>query len=441
MSCTRARLRWGVQAPWDESQVFYVWFDALLNYYTALTYARPGEDLTERFWPADFHLIGKDILKFHAVIWPAMLMAAEVEVPRHLFIHGFLLMQGEKMSKTLGNVLDPFQVIDVFGTDALRYYCLREVSFGQDGSVSTEGFEARYNTELANEYGNLASRTLAMIGRYRDGVVPDAQAPAALAGDFDGLADAVRDHLDRAELTAALEEIWSRGVRRLNRYVEEQAPWTLAKEGNDEQLDEVLYGLAEGLRVVSVLLHPYMPDTTDAPARGAGPGRPRRSSARASAPSRAARRSASSRRCSRRSKRRRPRSALTPRQLAMLGGVSAIWGASYLLIKIALDGIEPMMIVFARVLLRGAAALRGDPDARRRGPRGAALPARAAAAHARPGHAHRRAPVLADQPRRDADHLGPDGRADLARAAVHRGARAADRPDARRSTAAAGSAW
>ena len=262
VSCTRARLRWGVKAPWDESQVFYVWFDALLNYYTALTYARPGEDLTPRYWPADFHVIGKDILKFHAVIWPAMLMAAEVEVPRHLFIHGFLLMQGEKMSKSLGNVLDPFQVIEVFGADALRYYCMREVSFGQDGSVSTEGFEARYNTELANEYGNLASRTLAMLSRYRDGVVPSAQAPPALAEDFDGLADAVRDRLDRAELTAALEHVWSRGVRRLNRYVEEQAPWALAKAGEDERLDQVLYGLAEGLRAVSVLLHPYMPDTT-----------------------------------------------------------------------------------------------------------------------------------------------------------------------------------
>ena len=176
VSCTRARLRWGVKAPWDESQVFYVWFDALLNYLTALAYARAGEDLTERYWPADFHLIGKDILKFHGVIWPAMLMAAGVELPRHLFVHGFLLMQGEKMSKSLGNVLDPFQVMDVFGTDALRYYCLREVSFGQDGSVSTEGFEARYNTELANEYGNLANRTLAMIARYRDGVVPACRA-------------------------------------------------------------------------------------------------------------------------------------------------------------------------------------------------------------------------------------------------------------------------
>jgi methionyl-tRNA synthetase len=189
-------------------------------------------------------------------------MAAGVDVPRHLFVHGFLLMQGEKMSKSLGNVLDPFQVMDAFGTDALRYYCLREVSFGQDGSVSTEGFEARYNTELANEYGNLASRTLAMIGRYRDGVVPAANPSAELSGDLEGLADAVCDRFDRAELTAALEEIWSRGVRRLNRYVEEQAPWALAKAGEDERLDEVLYSLAEGLRVVSVLLHAYMPETT-----------------------------------------------------------------------------------------------------------------------------------------------------------------------------------
>jgi methionyl-tRNA synthetase len=170
-------------------------------------------------------------------------------------------MQGEKMSKSLGNVLDPFQVMDVFGTDALRYYCLREVSFGHDGSVSTEGFEARYNSELANEYGNLASRTLAMIDRYRDGVVPKAQASPELA-EFDGLAEAVRERFDGAELTAALEEVWSRGVRRLNRYVEEQAPWTLAKEGQDERLDEVLYSLAEGIRVVSVLLHAYMPETT-----------------------------------------------------------------------------------------------------------------------------------------------------------------------------------
>jgi methionyl-tRNA synthetase len=156
-------------------------------------------------------------------------------------------------------VLDPFQVIDVYGVDALRYYCFREVSFGQDGSISTEGFEARYNTELANEYGNLASRTLAMIERYRDGVVPQAEVAPELAADFDGLAGAIAAHLDRQELTLALEEIWVR-VRRLNRFVEEQAPWKLAKEdGAAARLDQVLYSLAEGIRVLSVLLHPYLP--------------------------------------------------------------------------------------------------------------------------------------------------------------------------------------
>jgi methionyl-tRNA synthetase len=262
VSVSRPKLQWGVRVPWDPDQVFYVWFDALLNYWTALEYARPGEDLTARFWPPSIQLIGKDILKFHAVFWPAMLMAGGVELPRHLFIHGYLLMQGEKMSKTLGNVLDPFQVIDMYGTDALRYYCFREVSFGQDGSISTEGFEARYTTELANEYGNLANRTLAMIDRYRDGRVPDAQPPAALAADFDGLPDAVKARLDRAELTLALDEIWSR-VRRLNRYVEEEAPWNLAKDPDAAaRLDEVLYGLVEGLRVLTVLLNPYLPAAT-----------------------------------------------------------------------------------------------------------------------------------------------------------------------------------
>ena len=162
--------------PWDDSQVIYVWIDALLNYYTALSYARPGEDLTDRFWPATVHLIGKDILKFHAVIWPAMLMAAGLPVPERVGIHGFLLLGEHKMSKSLGNVIEPFRVVELYGEDALRFYAMREVSFGSDGEVSPDGFETRYNTELANEYGNLASRTLAMIGRYRDGVVPDARA-------------------------------------------------------------------------------------------------------------------------------------------------------------------------------------------------------------------------------------------------------------------------
>ena len=191
ISLSRAQLTWGVPVPWDTSHVFYVWFDALLNYYTALGFAREGEDLTEQFWPATYHVIGKDILRFHTVFWPAMLMAADLPVPEHVFVHGYLLMDGEKMSKSLGNVLDPFEIIERFGTDALRYYLLRDVTFGEDGSVSTEAFERRYDTELANELGNLASRTLAMVARYRDGAVPDAEVDPALAGDFDGLAEHV----------------------------------------------------------------------------------------------------------------------------------------------------------------------------------------------------------------------------------------------------------
>ena len=228
----------------------YVWFDALLNYYTALSFAREGEDLTEKFWPVNWHFIAKDILKFHAVYWPAFLMAAEIEVPQRELIHGYLLMEGHKMSKSLGNVLDPVEVIERFGADALRFYCFREVSFGQDGAVSTEGFEQRYETELANDWGNLASRTLAMIERYRDGVVPEAELDPALCGGrrrgSRGWTATVRELLDEVELTAALEAIWSR-VRRLNRYVEESRPWDLAKDAAEsERLDVVLYSLARG---------------------------------------------------------------------------------------------------------------------------------------------------------------------------------------------------
>jgi methionyl-tRNA synthetase len=281
---SRHKLTWGVPVPWDSSHVFYVWFDALLNYYSALSYApapegaggagkslaprvRVGQPsaqtLTETFWPADVHLIAKDILRFHTVYWPALLMAAEIELPKRVFVHGYLLMDGEKMSKSLGNVLDPFEVIDRFGADALRFYLLRDVPFGQDGSVSTAAFEQRYESELANDYGNLASRTLAMIARYRDGTLAPAQLDAGIAGDFEGLDRRVATLLDEVELTNALDEIWQR-VRRLNRYVEEEAPWQLAKDPQrSADLDRVLGTLAEGLRVLSVLLHPYLPAATE----------------------------------------------------------------------------------------------------------------------------------------------------------------------------------
>ncbi len=267
ISLSRSKLTWGVEVPWDEGHVFYVWFDALLNYYTALSFAREGEDLTDTFWPA-FHIIGKDILKFHAVFWPAMLMAADIELPREIFIHGFLLMKDEsgaehKMSKSLGNVLDPFEVIDRFGTDALRYYCFREVSFGQDGGVSVTGFAERYTSELANDFGNLASRTTNMVARYCDGAAPTVDLDPVLGADFEGLLETVSGLLDKAEITQALEQIWMR-VRRLNRYVEETAPWKLAKdETKADELHQALRSLAEGLRVVTVLLVPYIPESTE----------------------------------------------------------------------------------------------------------------------------------------------------------------------------------
>src|SRR6185295_2079466 len=199
VSLSRPALKWGLPLPWDPEQRMYVWFDALLNYVTALGFAREGEDLTDRYWPAALHVLGKDILKFHAVIWPALLWAADLEPPRRMTIHGFLLMGEKKMSKSLGNVLDPFEVIDRFGADALRFYLFREVSFGQDGSISTAGFEQRYETELANDYGNLASRVLAMVDRYRDGTVPEAQVDATLAEDFEGAVARFSDLLGRAE--------------------------------------------------------------------------------------------------------------------------------------------------------------------------------------------------------------------------------------------------
>ena len=271
VSLSRERLKWGVTVPWDAGHVFYVWFDALLNYYTALGYARPGEDLTGRFWPATYHIIGKDILKFHTVFWPALLMAAELALPHHVFVHGFLLgADGRKMSKSLGNVLDPFQVMEELGDDALRFYLMRDVAFGADGTVGMDAVRMRYDAELANEYGNLASRTIAMVQRYRDGIVPGVATDPELDVELEGLPQDVAALMDRAQPTHALELIWQR-VRRLNRYVEERAPWQLARDPADTaKLDQALASLVEGLRTVNTLLHPFMPATTDKLRAGLG---------------------------------------------------------------------------------------------------------------------------------------------------------------------------
>ena len=237
-------------------QVAYVWADALVNYRSALSYA-PGENL-ERFWPA-VHLLAKDILRFHCVYWPALLLSAGEEPPKQLFVHGYLNFDDRKMSKSLGNVIDPLELVDVYGVDAVRFYAARVTTFGQDGNVSVDDVRERYERELANDLGNLVSRTTAMIARYRDGaVVPvDTEAP----WDADGLRVRLVEALDRYDITGGLEEIWL-AVRRLNQYVEESAPWQLAKdEARADELTAVLYNLADGLTAIAVAVAPYLPES------------------------------------------------------------------------------------------------------------------------------------------------------------------------------------
>ena len=264
LSISRSAFDWGIRVPWDDSHVIYVWVDALLNYATAVGYGDDPEQF-ERRWPA-YHVVGKDILRFHAVIWPAMLMAAGLEVPKGIFAHGWLLVGGEKMSKSKLTGIAPTEITDVFGSDAYRYYFLSAIAFGQDGSFSWEDLSARYQAELANGFGNLASRTVAMIGRYFDGVVPTAGEPTEIdlrvqrtVAEAATAADAAMTAFRPDEAIAA---IW-RIVDDLNGYITENEPWALAKdEAKRERLSTVLYTAAEGLRALAVLLSPVMPQST-----------------------------------------------------------------------------------------------------------------------------------------------------------------------------------
>jgi methionyl-tRNA synthetase len=272
ISMSRSSVSWGIGLPWDEEQVVYVWFDALLNYATAVGYGAAADSPEGRqfadTWPADVHLVGKDILRFHAVYWPAMLMAAGLPLPRKVFAHGWLLVGGEKMSKTRLTGIAPEQITDHFGSDAFRYYFLRAISFGQDGSFSWEDMSARYTAELANGLGNLASRATAMVQRYRDGVLPAAgettPAEAALHELLDltvERADAAMGSLDFATGIAAIKAF----VDAVNLYVTEQEPWVLAKDpATAARLDTVLYTVCESLRAIAVLYHPVMPKATAA---------------------------------------------------------------------------------------------------------------------------------------------------------------------------------
>jgi methionyl-tRNA synthetase len=272
ISRPKARLSWGIELPFDREFVTYVWFDALVNYFSATRYLSPPADGStdaasrEQFWwPADHHLVGKDILTTHSVYWSTMLMALGLDLPKNIFAHGWWMQEGKKMSKSIGNVIDPNAMVETYGADAFRYFVLREVPFGLDGDFSTETFVTRFNTELANDLGNLLSRVLTMIGKYFSGRVPapgtEQTSDRELHETAVSLPAKIEEGLGMLAFTRYLHDAWAL-VMRANRYVEENAPWTLAKNKDFERLGSVLYNLAESLRLIGLYLYPVMPATS-----------------------------------------------------------------------------------------------------------------------------------------------------------------------------------
>src|SRR3989441_4793897 len=261
LSISRTTFDWGVKVPTNPKHVMYVWVDALTNYITAVGYPDVGSPKFRRYWPADLHVIGKDIVRFHAVYWPAFLLSAGVDVPRRIFSHGFLFNRGEKMSKSVGNVIDPFALADAYGVDQLRYFFLREVPFGQDGNYSHEAIVNRVNADLANDLGNLAQRSLSMIARQLGGVLPKPGAfsvtDRAILSLADGMIDKAREAMKTQQLHQVLNAVWT-VVAEANRYFANEAPWALAKTDPARQ-GTVLYVTAEVIRQVAILAQPFMP--------------------------------------------------------------------------------------------------------------------------------------------------------------------------------------
>ncbi len=258
---TRSSFSWGIPVPFDPEHVIYVWLDALSNYITALDYPDSMEKFN-RYWPADVHLVGKEIVRFHTIIWPAMLMAMELPLPKHVFAHGWLLFGGGKMSKSKGNIVDPRVLIDKYSVDGLKYFLLREYQFGSDGNFSTQALLNRMNSDLSNDLGNLVSRSVAMVEKYNDGILPESNITLDLDEDFKclavGTAKRVENKIDELDFSGALEEIWKL-IARANKYIDETTPWTLAKEPDKkEELNTVLYNLIESIRIISVMIQPFM---------------------------------------------------------------------------------------------------------------------------------------------------------------------------------------
>lgn len=262
---SRTSFDWGVKVPFDPKHVVYVWLDALTNYITALGYGSDDDTLFQKYWPADLHMMGKEIVRFHSVIWPAILMALDLPLPKKVYGHGWLMFGTDKMSKSKGNVVDPFILSERYGVDALRYYMLREVSFGQDGSYTNETFLKRINSDLANDLGNLVSRVTAMTTQYFGGQIPSPQCAddvdKELIAACEALYGSVAENMDQLHIPEALEDIWS-VIRRANKYIDETAPWALAKnEESRPRLATVIYNLCEAIRFVAVALQPFLTKT------------------------------------------------------------------------------------------------------------------------------------------------------------------------------------
>ena len=264
---SRTSFNWGVKVKKDPKHVVYVWLDALTNYITALGYGTDNDELLKKYWPADLHIVGKDIIRFHGIYWPIFLMALDLPLPKKIYAHGWFLMKDGKMSKSKGNVIYPELLVNKYGVDATKYYLLKELGFGQDGVFSPEDFVERFNTDLCNDLGNLLNRTIGMLNKYFNGIVPEYKEHIT---EFDEILEnftldkikEVEKLMDEYHISQAISEVWSI-VSRTNKYIDETMPWVLAKEENKEKLESVMYHLTENLRKIAILIKPFISNTSD----------------------------------------------------------------------------------------------------------------------------------------------------------------------------------